>query len=66
MGNGDIRVKEVIRGLDLYIRLVIIVYKRGSTFGRILQGKFDIQIYKFIIFKANIIWKVEYIFRVSI
>ena len=55
MGNGDIRVKEAIRGLSLYIGLVIIAYKRGSAFGRILQGKFGVQIYRFVIFKANII-----------
>ena len=66
MGNGDIRIKEAIRDLDLYIGLVIIVYKRDSVFGRILQGKFDVQIYRFVIFKANIIWKVECMFRVSI
>ena len=66
MGNGDIRVKEAIRGLGLYIGLVIMAYKRGSAFGRILQGKFGIQIYRFVIFKANIIWKVECIFRVNI
>ena len=66
MRNGNIRIKEAIRDLDLYIGLVIIIYKRDSVFGRILQGKFSIQIYRFIIFKINIIWKVEYIFRISI
>ena len=66
MGNGNIRVKEAIRDLGLYIGLVIIAYKRDSAFGRILQGKFGIQIYRFVIFKANIIWKVECIFRVNI
>lgn len=66
MGNGDIRVKEAIGGLGLYVGLVIMAYERGSAFGRILQGKFGIQIRRFAIFKASIIWKVECTLRVSI
>jgi hypothetical protein len=30
--DGDIRAKEVKKGLYLYIRLVVIAYERGSVF----------------------------------
>jgi hypothetical protein len=66
VGNGDIRVKEAIGDLGLYVGISDYSVGEGLGFGRILQRKFGIQIRRFAIFKASIIWKVECTLRVSI
>jgi hypothetical protein len=44
VGNGDIKINKAKKSLGLYIRLIVVIYKKGSAFWKVFVIK--ILIYK--------------------